>query len=75
MGSTAKAADVPAMPARVARSAAARVFIVVYLGSLFDRTVRFDDVYLAHLDLEFNTPLRTIELNGSVDVPGIKIGT
>jgi hypothetical protein len=46
-------------------------FIVVYLLNLADRTARFDEMYLAHSDWDYNTPLRTIELIGSVKLPGI----
>ena len=68
IGSIAKAAEAAAMDVR---SAAAIVFIVFAL-ELFNRTVRFDELDMAHTDLVCNSPLRTIELIGSVGTLGIR---
>ncbi|MFN3832511.1 MAG: hypothetical protein ACK4SQ_09800, partial [Allorhizobium sp.] len=63
------------VPARVVRSAAAMIFIVVYLREPCDRTAWFDEMYLAQDDWDYNTPLRTIEPIGSVRTLGITVDT
>ena len=49
-------------------TAAAMLFMDVHLWKFTDRTVRFDAADLALRFSVFNTPLRTIEPIGSVDV-------